>query len=164
MTDRPPPRLRGRAIPCPGLTTASYRGRPVSTPVPCTGTGPYYPGMSDRPVRTIVIAALLGGIVGSALTMGAALLLMPSQGPRGPEGPSGAVGPAGPPGAAAPPAQSLTEADVRRIAPDLTGSYVVKGGASCPDGSQTSRVVTIPSGEATIGETLTLCYFGLGMR
>lgn len=73
------------------------------------------------------------------------------------------MGAAGPPEAAAAPAQSLTEADVRRIAPYLTGSYVVKGGVACPSGSQASRVVTMPSGEGAIGENLTLCYFGPGM-
>lgn len=121
--------------------------------------------MTDRPVRTTVIAATLGGVVGSALAVGAAFFLMPSEGPRGPEGtsgPVGLVGPAGPPGEAAATTQSLTEADVRRITPDLTGSYVIKGGAACPDGSHTSRTVTIPGDGVPVGELLTLCYFGPG--
>lgn len=118
--------------------------------------------MSDRPVRNFAIAALLGGVLGSALTVAATFVVMPSQGPRGPEGPAGATGPAGPPGTAA--TQPLTEADVRRIAPDLTGSYVVGGPTGCPDGSLPSRTVRIPDDNISVGETLTLCYFGPGRR
>ncbi|MFJ2093106.1 hypothetical protein ACIOEW_28115 [Streptomyces sp. NPDC087901] len=118
--------------------------------------------MSDRPVRTTVIAAIFGGVVGSALTIGAAFVLMPPEGPRGPAGPSGSAGSAGPPGTAA--VQSLTEADVRALTPDLSGAYVIEGPLGCPRGTLPSREVKIPGDGFAIGETLTLCYFGPGSR
>ncbi|MFG3142709.1 hypothetical protein ACGFZA_41695 [Streptomyces sp. NPDC048211] len=118
--------------------------------------------MSDRPVRITVIAAILGGVVGSALTVGAAFFLMPPEGPRGPAGPSGTAGRAGPPGTAA--AQSLTEDDVRALVPDLAGAYVIEGPLGCPSGTLPSRSVKIPGDGFTVSETLTLCYFGSGSR
>ncbi|MGW3728150.1 hypothetical protein [Streptomyces sp. NPDC000851] len=111
--------------------------------------------MSDRSPRSLLIAAVLGGLVGSALTLCGAVLVMPSQGDRGPTGPRGAQGPAGPPGVAA---EALSEEDVTALMPDLDGTYVIEGPLGCPTGSLPSRTVKIPDTELTRGETLQLCY------
>ncbi|WP_327136725.1 hypothetical protein OG585_09095 [Streptomyces sp. NBC_01340] len=116
--------------------------------------------MSDRVRPSLLIAALLGGLLGSATTLAAAVFLLPLHGEPGPAGPHGPAGPAGPAGA---PATPLDTAELRDAIPDLTGSYVIEG-VSCPKGTIPSRTVKIPGDQFTVGETLQLCYFGPSAR
>ncbi|MFJ6564202.1 hypothetical protein ACIQMV_30925 [Streptomyces sp. NPDC091412] len=109
--------------------------------------------MSDRVRPRLLIAALLGGLLGSAITIAAAYFLLPLHGEPGPAGPQG------PAGASAP----LDTSDLRDAIPDLTGSYVIEG-VSCPKGTIPSRTVKIPGDQFTVGETLQLCYFGPSAR
>ncbi|WP_329363009.1 hypothetical protein [Streptomyces sp. NBC_01483] len=116
--------------------------------------------MSDRVRPSLLIAALLGGILGSTTTLAAAIFLLPLHDEPGPAGPQGPAGPAGPAGAAA---TSLDISGLRDAIPDLTGSYVIEG-VNCPKGSIPSRTVKIPGDQFTVGETLQLCYFGPSAR
>ncbi|MFE2971874.1 hypothetical protein ACFXKC_51610 [Streptomyces sp. NPDC059340] len=112
--------------------------------------------MSDRSHRSPLIAALLGGLLGSVVTLTAAFFLLPLRGEPGPAGPQGQVGSTGPAGA---PAAPLDATDLQKAIPDLTGSYVIAG-VGCPKGTFPSRTVKIPGDQFTVGETLQLCYFG----
>lgn len=107
--------------------------------------------------RGTLAAGLIGGLLGSALTIGGAYLIAPSIGDTGPAGPRGAQGPAGPAGPApqTPYHNRLMDTE---SSTDLGGTYVIKGPLGCPDGSLPSRTVNIPSAASGTSETLDLCY------
>ncbi|WUT01747.1 hypothetical protein OHA46_33870 (plasmid) [Streptomyces sp. NBC_00708] len=67
------------------------------------------------------LMALIGAVVGSALTLAGAVLVMPAKGERGDPGPQGAVGAQGQPG----PAGNLS---------GLSGTTVLTQSSTCPQG------------------------------